>query len=40
LRPTFDALRSNAQFQDLQRRMGLSQQEQKIDPRRGINTTY
>jgi TolB-like protein/DNA-binding winged helix-turn-helix (wHTH) protein/Tfp pilus assembly protein PilF len=40
LRPTFDALRSNAQFQDLQRRMGLSQQEQKIDPRPGINTTY
>ena len=40
LRPTFDALRSNAQFQDLRRRMGLARQEQKNDPRPGINTSH
>jgi TolB-like protein/DNA-binding winged helix-turn-helix (wHTH) protein/Tfp pilus assembly protein PilF len=37
LRPTFDALRSNGQFQDLRRRMGLAQQEQKINVMPGIN---
>ena len=36
LRPSFDALRSNAQFQDLQRRIGLAQQGQRIEA--GINT--
>jgi TolB-like protein/DNA-binding winged helix-turn-helix (wHTH) protein/Flp pilus assembly protein TadD len=40
LRPTFDALRSNAQFQDLRRRMGLAQQEQIIDSKPGINTSH
>jgi hypothetical protein len=40
LRPTFDALRSNAQFQDLRRRMGLAQQEQINDPKLGINTSH
>jgi TolB-like protein/DNA-binding winged helix-turn-helix (wHTH) protein len=38
LRPSFDALRSNAQFQDLQRRVGLAQPEQRIDVTPGINT--
>jgi TolB-like protein/DNA-binding winged helix-turn-helix (wHTH) protein/Flp pilus assembly protein TadD len=38
LRPTFDALRPNAQFQDLRRRMGLAQPEQRIDVAPGINT--
>jgi tetratricopeptide (TPR) repeat protein len=38
LRPSFDALRANAQFQDLRRRVGLAQQEQRIDATPGINT--
>jgi tetratricopeptide (TPR) repeat protein len=38
LRPSFDVLRSNAQFQGLQRRMGLAQQDQRNDVTSGINT--